>query len=81
MAKVWLWSFIVQKAKVREDWGFNLFQMLKQCMAGVVYSGKSSNKVRLRYGKNKDKVRLGIYSIGNVKIRYCWGFLPLKILG
>ena len=29
MAKVWLWSFIVQKAKVREDWGFNLFQMLK----------------------------------------------------
>ena len=29
MAKVWLWSFIVQKEKVRYDWDFNLFQMLK----------------------------------------------------
>ena len=29
MAKVWLWSFIVQKAKVMYDWDFNLFQMLK----------------------------------------------------
>ena len=29
MAKVWLWSFIVQKAKVSYDWDFDLFQMLK----------------------------------------------------
>ena len=29
MAKVWLWSFINQKAKVRYDWDFNQFQMLK----------------------------------------------------
>ena len=25
----WLWSFIVQKAKDRYDWDFNIFQMLK----------------------------------------------------
>ena len=41
MAKVWLWSFIVQKAKVRYDWDFNLFQMLKKVMAEVLYCGKS----------------------------------------
>ena len=29
MAKVWLWSFIVQKAKVKYNWDFNQFQMLK----------------------------------------------------
>ena len=29
MAKVRVWSFIVQKAKIRYDWDFNLFQMLK----------------------------------------------------
>ena len=29
MAKVWLWSCIVQKEKVRYDWDFNLFQMFK----------------------------------------------------
>ena len=29
MAKVWLWYFIVQKAKIKYDWDFNLFQMSK----------------------------------------------------
>ena len=28
-AKMWPWLFIVQKAKTRYDWDFNLFKMLK----------------------------------------------------
>ena len=38
-------------------------------MAGVFY-----------YSKSKNKVRLGISSIGNNKTQYCWVFLPFKML-
>ena len=40
MAKVWLGSYFVQKAKIRYNWGFNCFKMLKQGAVGVLYCGK-----------------------------------------
>ena len=40
MAKIWLGSSIVQKAKIRYGWDFNVFKMLQQDMAGVLYCGK-----------------------------------------
>ena len=37
MAKVWLWSFIVQKAKIRYGWAFIQLEMLKYGTAGVFF--------------------------------------------
>ena len=46
MAKVWLWSFIVQKAKVRYDWDFNLLQMLNKVRLGSYIV----ERAKIRYG-------------------------------
>ena len=40
MAKVWIGPSIVQKAKMRYGLGCNLFKMLKQGTAGVLYCYK-----------------------------------------
>ena len=40
-AKVQLGFYIVRKAKIRYDWDFNVFKMLKRGKDGVSYCGKS----------------------------------------
>ena len=37
MAKIWLGSCIVQKAKIRYGWSFLLLKMLKQVPVGVLF--------------------------------------------
>ena len=37
MARVRLGSSVVQKAKIRYGWDFNIFKMLKYGRAGVLY--------------------------------------------
>ena len=43
---MWLWFFIVQKEKIRYNWDFNLFKMLKKIQLGsyIVENAK------IRYG-------------------------------
>ena len=31
-------------------------------------------------GKGKNQVKLGFFFIENAEIRYCWGFILLKII-
>ena len=62
--------FYSSKSKNRYDWDFNLFKILKQSKAGVLYCGKA--KIRHSWGmagnfscsKSKNKIRLGV-SAGN----------------
>ena len=53
MAKVWIGPSIVQKAKMRYGWGFNLLKMLKSGTAGVLYSLESEDAKKIKYILNQ----------------------------
>ena len=50
MAKVRLGFYLVEKAKIRYGWGFNIFRMLKQGTAQVRLGFYVVQKAKIRYG-------------------------------
>ena len=72
LGKVRLGSYIVKKAKIRYDWDFNLFKILKKVWLRFYIV----ENAKIRYAK----VRLGPSIIEKPKIRYGWDFTLFKML-
>ena len=51
--------------------------MLKEGMAVVLVMATDGV---LHYWKNKNQVEPGVFFIENAEIRYCWGFILLKVI-